>query len=489
MVKIVNPFRGTDPVAQTITQLGQTMFGDQAGAAKKKEDLYAAQRANTETDNLMGMFADGGAFGSLKTGVGQAMALGAGLKGDDMGNYALLDAGLNFGSSDQRTQNAQVASGQSYDNTAASVNAKLAEVVRSNDMQSGDRRYNTDQTVGQQRYEFDNKALPALDAAGKPTFAPQSGVFDGFSPILSDTDAKGTFAQQNFGSMGELPVAEQNYLGADSATGSRSAPKNYVGPDGQRSITYDGVTNAQTGEALVPGGYIAGVQGGAEEALGANGLTLNSTNIDQETVRAAQGYFDTSRQLRELAQSSPESFGLLGSARGTLQEIIQVVPAVGAMFGNQNVDEFSNQMIDTLSQNPEAQGMFAQLMSTYDGNLPTVATLGVLAQYQMAGALLGQNARDLSDKDMTRVDQMFPNPQSWFTSAQAVTQRLDMLDGIMQRKEESARERLNAGSIDPLTGAAPPNEVIDQQDYPDGTQARDAQGNNIVLRNGQWEQM
>lgn len=455
MVKIVNPFRGTDPVAQTITQLGQTMFGDQAGAAKKREDLYAAQRTNAETDNLMGMFADGGAFGSLKTGVGQAMALGAGMKGADMGDYALMDAGLNFGAADQRTQNAQVASGQSYDNTANAVNAKLAEVVRNNSLSSADRRYNTDQTVQQNTYEFDNTPLPALNAQGQPAFATQ-GAFENFSPILSDTEAKGTFAQQNFGSMGDLPVPEQNYLGADSATGSRSSPKNYVGPNGQRFITYDGVTNAQDGSQLPVGGYIAGVQGGAEEALGANGLTLNSTNIDQETIRAAQGYFDTSRQLRELAQSSPGSFGLLGSARGSLQEIIQVVPAVGAMFGNQNVDEFSNQMIDTLSQNPEAQGMFAQLMSTYDGNLPTVATLGVLAQYQMAGALLGQNARDLSDKDMARVDQMFPNPQSWFTSAQAVTQRLDMLDGIMQRKEQSARERLNAGSIDPLAGAMPP---------------------------------
>ena len=488
MVKIVNPFRGTDPVAQTITQLGQTMFGDQAGAAKKREDLYAAQRTNAETDNLMGMFADGGAFGSLKTGVGQAMALGAGMKGADMGDYALMDAGLNFGAADPRTQNAQVASGQSYDNTAASVNAKLAEVVRNNDLSSADRRYNTDQTVQQNTYEFDNTPLPALNAQGQPAFATQ-GAFDGFSPILSDTEAKGTFAQQNFGSMGDLPVPEQNYLGADSATGSRSSPKNYVGPDGRRHITYDGVTNAQDGSKLPVGGYIAGVQGGADEALGANGLTLNSTNADQETVRAAQGYFDTSRQLRELAQSNPESFGLLGSARGTLQEIIQVVPAVGAMFGNQNVDEFSNQMIDTLSQNPEAQGMFAQLMSTYDGNLPTVATLGVLAQYQMAGALLGQNARDLSDKDMARVDQMFPNPQSWFTSAQAVTQRLDMLDGIMQRKEQSARDRLNAGSIDPLGGAAPSSEVVDQQDYPEGTEAQDAQGNTIVLRNGQWEQI
>ncbi|MDB5612475.1 MAG: hypothetical protein JWQ22_128 [Devosia sp.] len=485
MVKIVNPFRGQDPVAQTLSQLGQNLFGDTAGAAKKKEDLYAAQRTNAETDNLMGMFADGGAFGSLKTGVGQAMALGAGFKGGDMGDYALMDAGLNFGASDARTQNAQVASGQSYDNTAATVGAKLAENARGNDLASSDRRYGVDQSVGQQRYEFDNKPMPALDAAGKPAFATQSGVFDGFSPILSDTEAKGTLAQQNFGTMGDLPTAEQNYIGADSSTGSRSSPKNYVGPDGQRFITYDGVSNAQDGSQLPIGGYIAGVQGGADEALGANGLTLAGTNVDQDTIRAADGYFDMSSQLRGLANTAPESFGLLGSARGTLQELAQMVPAVGTMFVVQNIDAFSQEIIADLGQNPEAQGMLSELLNTYDGNLPTVQTLGVLLQYQVASALLGQSARDLSDKDMVRVNQLFPDPQNWLTSAQAVTQRLDLLDSMMENKRNSARERLNSGSIAPQGGGAPA--VVDDGPQEGDTATNPTTGAKVVWRNGSWE--
>lgn len=494
MVKIVNPFRGTDPIAQTLSQLGQNMFGDTAGSAKKKEELYAAQRANTETDNLMGLFGQGGAFSSLKSPVGQAMALGAGLKGGDMGDYALMDAGLNFGASDQRTQNAQVASGQSYDNTANAVGAKLAEVARNNDIQSTDRRYGVDQSIGQQRYEFNNKPVPALDAAGKPAFAPQSGVFDGFSPILSDTEAKGTFARNNFGTMGALPTAEQNYLGSDSATGSRSAPKNYVGPGGQRFITYDGVTNAQDGSQLPVGGYIAGVQGGADEALGANGLTLQGTNTDQDTVRAANGYFDMSSQLRGLAQTNPESFGLLGSARGTLQELAQMVPAVGAMFGGQDIDKFSKEIIQDLSVNPNAQGMLSDLLNTYDGNLPTVQTLGVLLQYQVASALLGQNARNLSDKDLAQVNKLFPNPQDWLTSAPAVVQRLDTLDAMMTNKRADAQARLNSGSISPpgadpaAAPAAAPQTVSDEPQEGD-TATNPSTGAKLVFRGGNWGPM
>jgi len=502
MVRVVNPFRGTDPIAQTISQLGQNMFGDQAGAAKKKEDLYAAQRGNAETDNLMGLFADGGAFGALKSPVGQAMALGAGLKGDDMGDYALLDSGLNFGAADQRTQNAQVASGQSYDNTAASVNAKLAEDMRNNDMSSADRRYNTDQTVGQDRYEFDNKPLPALDAAGLPVFAPQSGVFDGFSPIMSDTEAKGTLARQNFGAMGDLPSAEQEYLGA--ATGGEGALFNYIA-DGKTFLSRDGVTDAQTGLPLPPGGYKGTVQGTAADV----GLTNSVTSGVQSGIISADKFLSTADAMISLTANG-SNFGPVGLMKSMGQEAGQSVSALTSLFGGSTV---VNDEVNAARDELASTGLSQLIPELYDPALPAIDILGGLMVYQGAAALAGQEGRGVSDKDVQFWRQMLGDPKGIFESAQSIKTKMQIAKAVVENHKALSQQYLESGVTAPedgslsnqalslaiqqiagqpgaanLPGAAPAAPAVVSDEPQEGdTAVNPATGERIVLRNGQWE--
>lgn len=439
MPKIINPFRGTDPIAQTLSQLGQTMFGDQTGAAKRKEDLYAAQRTNAETDNLVGLIGQKGSFGSFKSPIGQAMAFAAGMKGGDMGDYALADAGLNFGAADQRTQNAQVASGQSYDNTADAFGAKLAEVARNNDMQSGDRRYGVDQSVGQQRYEFDNKPLPALDATGAPAFTTQ-GAFDGFSPILSNAETQGTLARQNFGSMGDLPPAEQNYLGANGAGGEGSI-FNYITQDGKTYLTRDGVTDAQTGQALPPGGYKGTVQGTAADV----GLTNSVTSGVQGNIISADKFLSTADAMIGLTQN-PSNFGPVGLAKSLGQEAGQSASALVQLFGGNDV---VNKEVDQARQELMSSGLGQLIPELYDPALPAIDILGGLMVYQGAAALAGQEGRGVSDKDVQFWRQMLGDPKGLFESAQSIKTKMEIAKAVVENHKALAQQYLKSG-VTPL---------------------------------------
>lgn len=478
MVRIVNPFRGTDPIAKTISELGQNMFGGQLDRMVDTEKLVALQRGNQETDNLMGLVGEGGAASLASSPIAQAMIIGSGYKPEDFGKLGLLETATTKGAAAPATQNFQVGTGQSYDNTADAVGAKLAEVIRNNDMTSADRRYGVDQ------------ALVEAIVNGKPQYVPNVQAA-GMAPVLSNTDVQGTFAQNNFGKMGDLPPAEQAYLGADLATGGKT-PRNYKAPGGTMHITYDGVTDAQTGQVLPSGGYIAGVEGSATDALG---LTTQSTNDDQGSVRRIEEYEVLSNELRTLATTQPDAFGLLGQIRGNLQEAVQVIPALNSLFGGQDLNTAASDMLQTYANNPAAAGMFAELASTYDTNLPTVRTLGVMLKYQLIAAALGQNGRDLSDKDLVQGEKLFPDPQGLFSSAQSTLATLDLFDRLMAGKKQEAMRRLNTGSISPQGGAAPPTAAAGAQpaateEAQEGdTAVNPTTGERIQLVNGQWVRM
>lgn len=471
MVKIANPFYGTDPVAKVFSSLGQSMFGGTLDRDLKSEQLYALQRGNSEMDNLMNTVAGNGAAFGASDPITQAMIIGSGYSPTDFGKLGLLQTATTRGAGAPETQNFQVGTGQAYDNTADAFGAKLAETTRANNM--------ADAT---ERYKFDN-TLEEIIRNGMPTLVPRVDAV-GQAPVLSNTDVQGTMAQNNWDTLDSLSPAQKEYLGAAPGGESR-APKNYVA-NGQTFVTYDGVTDAQTGQPLPQGGYMASVQGGAVDALGANALTTQSTNDDQGTIRRVDEYMAVSKQLRDLAQTAPQNFGALGMIRGNLQEAVQLVPALQALFGadvNATVKDFEQ----SLGSDPAKFGMFNELMATYDAGLPTVRTLGVMAKYQLIAAALGQDGRDLSDKDLVQGEKLFPDPQGLFSSAQSVIATLDLFDRLMAAKRDKSVARLNANSIQADPGAMSPAMPGPAMDEPqEGDTATGPNGEKLVLRGGQW---
>ena len=449
MAKIFNSFSGPNPIATVLGDLGKQMFGNNTANAINSEKLYAAQRQNTETDNLMGMAAKMGVHSMAADPVAQALLIGSGYKPSDFGDIGLMGAATEFGAADPRTQNWQVGTGQSYDNTAGAFGSKLAETARNNDMASSDRRYGVDQSVGQQRYEFDNKPMDVLGPDGTPTFGPQGSlVGSGMQPILSDADRKGTLAGANFGNMGALPAAEQNYLGANGGT---KTPRNYITPDGQSFITYDGVTAAQTGQPLPPGGAIGSLEGGAGDV----GLTNSTQSGVQQNILSNNKFTNLLALTREAAQQDPTNFGVPGFVKGMAQDLTQIAQGMAQGFGYRDAEEY----INTARNDAAAAGIDPGLLSgIFDPGLSEVQTLGDLMVYSAAEALAGQSGRSVSDKDVQFFKGIVGDPQSWLMSQEKFLAKLAQLERIVQSNQGVLSAAQQQGAVpmgSPQAPAAP----------------------------------
>lgn len=453
MVKIFSPLRGEDPIAKTFRDLGQQMFGDQTSNALNNEKLYAAQRQNTETDNLMRRVAGGGGVQALGSDpISQAILLGSGYDPGKFGQVGLMGAANQFGAADPRTQNWQVGTGQSFDNTASAVGQKLAETARANNMQSADRRYGVDQTVGQNRYEFDNKPQAALDAQGNPVFAPQGQATNGdFQPVLSDTERKGTIVGQNFDNLSKLDPNQQEYLGAlpGSAGGSRT-PKNYIvaGPSGKPTtfVTADGVTDLQTGQPLPPGGYIGNVQGGAGDV----GLTNSTQSGVQQNVIANNKFKNLLTLTREYATKDPNNFGLPGFVKGTVQDVGQLAGTLAQGLGYKSIEDAVNQVQADAIKNGVDPGLIS---GVFDPNLAGLQTLSDLLAYSAAEALAGQSGRSVSDGDVKRFQAIVGNTSDWFMNQQKYLAKLAQIERILDINQKSLADAQQNGAVPQFTGS------------------------------------
>lgn len=155
MPKIISTFSGPDPIGAALSNLGKQLFGgDKTASALEAEKLYAAQRQNAETDNLMRMAAEKGIQNLGSDPVTQAILLGSGYGPGDFAKLGLMGAATGFGARDPRTANWQIGSGGSYSGTADAFDRNLAEEARANTLASADRRYNVDQDVAVKREQW-----------------------------------------------------------------------------------------------------------------------------------------------------------------------------------------------------------------------------------------------------------------------------------------------------------------------------------------------
>lgn len=472
MVKIFNPVRGQDPLATSLADLGKQMFGDRTANELKSEKLYAAQRGNAETDNLMRRVAQGGGAQMLGSDpIAQAMLLGSGYDPADFGRVGLMGAATSYGAKDPRTQNWQVGTGQGYDNTAGAFDAKLGEARRANDMASSDRRYGVDQSVAEDARQFNQKPMPALNMQGAPVFAPQGDAASGgFQPVLSNTERQGTLAGQNFGNMGALPAPEQEYLGARIDATKSGTPKNYISPDGTVAMTYDGVTNAQTGQPLPAGGYIGNVEGGAGDV----GLT-NSTQSGLQQSNVALDKFLAVANMAEPLTQDPSLFGPQGFIRSKAQDVMQSLGGINAVA--QVRDELPNVVSAETGQLLGPDAARALIPEFYDPRLSEVEALWGILLYQGAAALAGQQNRSVSDKDISMMRNILGDPHSLFASNLSMKSKLDTARKLVAAQAGVNQKYLGGGpqadsaAPPPSAGAPAPGTVEDGYRFTGGDPA------------------
>lgn len=298
MVKIFRANAGTDDLGATMSQLGQSLFGDRTGNELKRQQLYAAQRGNTEMDNLMGKIAAGKGVQSIASDpVAQAMLVGSGYSPKDFGQIGLLGAATEFGAKDSRTQNFQVGSGQDYNSTYDAFNTKAAEAARANDLEAA-------KNAEVQR-QFNLKPVAALDQDGNPVFTTQSKVAaGGFSPVLSESDRKGMLLGEEWNNLSDLTPEQKQALGASTMPRANATIHNYI-VGKTPYLTTNGTTDLE-GKPLPAGGYIGNVVGGPSNLSSTDKKAV--LEADQNVQRGKMALSGLDRALA-LSDSANAGFG------------------------------------------------------------------------------------------------------------------------------------------------------------------------------------
>ena len=351
MVKIINPFRGADPVAQAFAGLGKHLVGDSM-TPLEAEKLRALQRQNVETENLMRLITEKGGIQNLGADpVAQALAIAAGVDAGDYGGYGTIGAATGFGSRDQRTTDWLTGTGR-YTSSPDAFDRTKAQDQAQFDAEQARLKAQADAALAENARQFNVTPTESL-VNGVPVFTPQADVFKpGVAPVLSEADVKGTKLMTEWGNLGALPPAEQRVLGADAAgAGEGGSVFNYVVPDPLNPqnpkvfLSRDGVHDAQTGALLPPGGYRATAQGTASDV----GLT-NSARTQNQNALISNKKFNALIDMALPLTQDPSLFGPVGFIRSKAQDIIQSIGGAQEVLGAQNAlttltDEAGNILI------------------------------------------------------------------------------------------------------------------------------------------------
>lgn len=461
MPQIINTFRGESPLGAMIANLGQNLWGDQAGAALTREQAYAAQRGNVEMDNLMARVAgEGGAQALGADPMAQAMLIGSGYAPEDFGYIGRMGAANEYGARDPRTINWQVGVGQPYNQTAEAFDLDLAETARANNMASADRRYGIDRNFELGMHEFENTPIEAI-VNGVPVYVPRSGAFEeGVGPVLSETEAVALNLMEMFPNMtpeqqltvvGGVPELVET-IGDDGRTiltpqanaAGMETPVNigttwnYIMPDGTVYLTNDEMfargLDAQ-GNPLPPGGTRGELTGGAGDL----GLTSTTRGGIQAHEIALQRFNAVADQMQSLLDDPNSRWGVTGWVNSKAQEILQA-------FGE----------VVNIIRPEDAEAVRNFLPELYNENLPAQQTLGTLMVYLGAAALAGQENRSVSDYDIQRMRMAFPDPFGLFSSRNSVQAALNVVRSIVGDFNEINQNALNEGVGGAFNPAAQP---------------------------------
>lgn len=496
MVRIINAFREERPVGAMLARLGDAMFGDQATGEINRQQAYALQRSNAETNNLMALAREGGL--ETLTPAGQAMLIGSGYDPNDLGRVGALGAATQFGARDPRTTNWSAGLGE-YGNTAEAFDLDLAEVARNNNLQSGDRRYNTDTNVAEDARQFNMTPQEAL-VNGQPAFVPRSGAFEtGVAPIMTEAEVGGlnlanmfptlTRPQQveSVGATAPVETVLQNgvptIVTRTDAAGMPAVPPapgtswNYILPDGTVFITNDTAFAAGAdaqGNPLPPGGTRGELTGGAEQL----GLPTNAVRTDlQSDIIATRKFRSLAGIMQELVEDPATVWGPQAFLSARIQEVGQAVGSLTAYVRPQ-----------------DAAAIQQFLPEMYDPNLPRAQSVYTLMLYAGAAALAGQENRSVTDADINNMRGIIPNPEGIFTSRERMREALvvvnEIITGYEAVTEEAITRGFNGTAATPAPTAPPAattggpvqitNDAAGAAAYnalPSGAQFRDPEGN------------
>jgi hypothetical protein len=448
--KIINAFRGTSPVADSISKLGLAMFGDSLSGDLKRAQLEALQRENTETQALgLDVEAAGGADKAFTSGTTQGRIISSGYKPDD---FLKLSRGSAYVSDSPIAEKFSLGAGDSASSLPSSfATDQNNQMARHGMTLEEQRRHNmSGEGLEQDKFGFEkekwySEPQKAVEN-GQPAFVPRSQLTQpGVQPQLSETESKSNLAN---GMFYDLTSEEQKaYLGADVEVGTTRMLKT---PSGMFRVTdesYAKGLDAQ-GHPLPPPttqDVVGTIEGGGD-----TGLTNAQETNSQKAVIANRKLKFLVKQGLELTRSpdAAKLFGAPGAVRGMGQELLQ---------GAKGLLQIAPQAAPELGQAQNelrAMGLSSLIPELYDERLPSIDTLWALMLYQTASTLAGQSGRDISDKDIALARTYVGDPKSMWTSPQGVEAKLLQVDQLSSGFDAIDREALGG---DGPVAKAPPN--------------------------------
>lgn len=443
MVKIVNTYARSNPLSTALSAMIKGQGGSRRGMyddAIDREKLYGLQRERIELENLARIAGDPNRDEN-------ALASVQILSGYKPGDYNTLELGRTarlHGAEDPRTTNAFVGAGGNYGNTFHGTQASEANKIRMNDADNAAAMERARLDDQRQRDEFFNKPIAGRDLeTGAPVFAPQGEAFNRIRPAVPFSEGRGELLHQNTGSLGDLPLPEQRVLGADSG---KSSPKNYVAPDGNTYITYDGVSDARTGAPLPAGGYVAGVNAASSQDAG---ITTSTMSDLQKSTIALQSFQGTLGRARDIARQDPTLFGVTGIVRSLAQGGAEALSNVGLLLGNENVGQTIAELRSVAASSPELTDK-SLVAGLFDPNLPGIRVLADLLVFKAASALAGQSGRSVSDRDVQMFRRIVGDPRAFLESQASFLSKMDIMERELQAQIALER-RAMGGDL----GAAP----------------------------------
>ena len=462
------------PIGDAIVNLGQNLWGDKLGDQIRREQASKLLRENQELEGLMDTVRTaGGVHGVTDQGLMQAQGIGAGYDPKDLAQYGLLGAGMTGGD----TQPFELAV-RNYKDTTAGFNATMAEDQRQFGLSLAETRRNNDlmengrnsrdaaqlaqddnhfqQThaenvrsnqagEAQERYEFQNELVEALDANGNPVFVTRENA-PGQQPVLSHSDQSGVLLN-NLVANDELTPAQQ----ADIVGVNEGTLKNYILPDGTVLVTRNGTTDTR-GNPLPPGGYIGEVTGDADGV----GLGQSATDKLVNAVDNGNKALSALDNLEGLIDTHPDLVG----AGGQIAKFANAAPQVLAAFGFTSLPELTRQIAADASDDFDAQGVISMLA---DPNIGALEAANVIAAYLYARNLNGPGNLATADLNIGGFG-VVGNASSWLASPAEMKSRISAARKHTQQGVNFDERRLGLPVTQWEDAAPPPQATVPTPD-------------------------
>lgn len=442
--RIANPY--ASPLAPALSNLAKAFVSGPTEAEKivQAENALKLQRQRQGVTDLASAFQS---FGqpAFDRNAAMSSAILGGYKPEDLAVLERYGSANTFGVNDPRTSAAFVGAGGAYGSSPQGFRENEANTTGRARM-----------ALDQQRYQFDN--TPQVIGSDKgPVIVPRSQSYG--QPAVEDLGkVKGNAARVAINAPGGLAAADpatQRFIGVTS--NGQSTPRNYVA-NGRNFITYDGTTDANTGQPLPAGGFIANAQGAATDV----GLRPATRGGLEEASIAQQKFKGLLDHTRMLAQKNAANFGVSGFVKGVAQDAAQIAGNLAQGLGYTGAQD----AVANIQREAVANGVDPSMLPglfNFDPDLPSLHTASDLLVYSAASALADQRGRGVSDRDVALFRNIVGDPRDWTGNQEKFLAKLDTLEQILSLNKNVVDQNLRGGAATaapapaaPGAGAPPP---------------------------------